>query len=174
MWLDQAGEDLQIGLHVAPIDGNGCASCGTPKRDMAGPIAAHMTFDAIAIHDVGADHFSQLRLACGPVETGRHQQEYATAWNALRLQRFKEGGKKQTLDKVQPEHRPLSLAVVIDVSSSLERYWPLLVKATPATLATSPTRCWSKGPLRRSKKTSDLSTSWSTTLGSRVTISSYE
>ncbi len=44
----------------------------------------------------------------------------------------KEGGKKQTLDKVQPEHRPLSLAVVIDVSSSLERYWPLLVKATPA------------------------------------------
>jgi VWFA-related protein len=44
----------------------------------------------------------------------------------------KEGGKTQTLDTVQPEHRPLSLAVVIDVSSSLERYWPLLMKATPA------------------------------------------
>jgi VWFA-related protein len=43
-----------------------------------------------------------------------------------------EAGREQRLQVARPEHRPLSLAVLIDVSGSMERYWSRLLHATPA------------------------------------------
>lgn len=43
-----------------------------------------------------------------------------------------EDGKEQCLEAVEPEKRPLSIAILIDVSSSVNRWWPTLREATPA------------------------------------------
>ncbi len=45
---------------------------------------------------------------------------------------IEEAGREQRLLVARPEHRPLSLAVLIDVSGSMERYWSRLLDATPA------------------------------------------
>jgi len=60
-------------------------------------------------------------------EAGRHVA-------GLSLEDFivEEAGREQKLQVARPEHRPLSLAVLIDVSGSMEAYWSALLKATPA------------------------------------------
>lgn len=52
----------------------------------------------------------------------------------LEIEEFivEEAGREQELQVVRPEHRPLSLAVLIDVSGSMEHYWSRLLQATPA------------------------------------------
>jgi VWFA-related protein len=43
-----------------------------------------------------------------------------------------EGGREQRIDAVQPERRPLSVAVLVDVSSSTKDLWEPLTRAAPA------------------------------------------
>ena len=44
----------------------------------------------------------------------------------------RESGRAQIVDGVEPERRPLSVAVLVDVSSSTRELWPHLTRAAPA------------------------------------------
>jgi VWFA-related protein len=45
---------------------------------------------------------------------------------------IEEAGREQAIEVARPEHRPLSLAVLIDVSGSMKDLWSRLLQATPA------------------------------------------
>ena len=80
--LDQAGGDLQVGLHVAAVD-----PAGNPARSRADERVllepgAEMVLDSIARHDLWPEHLELLGVGAGPVQAGRDQDQGALSRNA--------------------------------------------------------------------------------------------
>ena len=86
MRLDQAGGDLQVGPDVPAVDPAGNPPRGRADQRVLFQACAEMVLDAIAGHDLLAEHLELLGVGAGPVQAGRDQDQRLLAGNAGLLQ----------------------------------------------------------------------------------------
>src|SRR5579859_7745618 len=81
MWLDKAGHDAEVGLHVAPIDPDGRTRRRLTQEGQLLRREGVVIDDLNALDDVRAQHPDQLLVRIGSMRTSAVQDDELRMWD---------------------------------------------------------------------------------------------